>query len=372
MSSTRDIVIGSASRPRLRLRRALLATTAALSLGAQNAAWAVCSDGTTLPGGGYVVGQAPVQTAANWSANVFTAPAGSIFVPDNSVNELNDPAQAADRRRTQLGVRPGLDALQGDETLAARRRRGHRLDHPAEHRDRLRHPADHQGRPGRQPRRHPLQGEAITPTCDPTKLSAVGAPNPANTYFNQLGCSISHGVATTANNATTYLFVAGIKGGLFSIPLNNVFPTGTTPPVGSDAGKINGAQNYYSDIPEGQKLTNAAVSPDGMFAMATSIRRAQYVYACLNPLGDPGDPSTADQPELLRPAGRFGEVHAGRQQQPGGRSDHRLRPRQPAVLRRPAHRQQLRRQPGSSALNPVPSAWPQCTFNGVRRSDRAR
>ena len=78
---------------RLHWRRALLATTAALSLGAQNA-WAVCSDGTTMPTDGFVVGRDPqVLTAANWSANVFTAPAGSIFIPDTSVNEANDPTK---------------------------------------------------------------------------------------------------------------------------------------------------------------------------------------------------------------------------------------------------------------------------------------
>src|SRR4029077_12786628 len=86
----------------------------------------------------------------------------------------------------------------------------------------------------------PLQGETITPTCNPALLSTATVPNPANTYFNQLGCSISHGVANTANNATTYLFAAGIKGGLFAIALNNV----TNPRVGGDAGKINGVQNY--------------------------------------------------------------------------------------------------------------------------------
>jgi hypothetical protein len=42
---------------RLNWRRALLATTAALSLGAQNA-YAVGSDGTTLPNDGFVVGRA--------------------------------------------------------------------------------------------------------------------------------------------------------------------------------------------------------------------------------------------------------------------------------------------------------------------------
>ena len=38
-----------------------------------------------------------------------------------------------------------------------------------------------------------------------------------------------------------------------------------------------------------------------MFAMATSIRRAQHVYACLNPLGDPGDPSKPINPNFFVP-----------------------------------------------------------------------
>ena len=86
----------------------------------------------------------------------------------------------------------------------------------------------------------PYQGQAITPTCDPELLSdhraKVGAlasyvarhPTykgtavPVNSFFNQLGCSISHAVANTPQTATSYLFVSGIKGGLFSIALNNV------------------------------------------------------------------------------------------------------------------------------------------------------
>jgi hypothetical protein len=68
--------------------------------------------------------------------------------------------------------------------------------------------------------------------------------------------------------------------------------------TGGDAGKIIAVRypiglpppNYYSGIPEGQKLTNAAVSPDGMFAIATSSKRVPSIYACLNPLGNPGDP----------------------------------------------------------------------------------
>ena len=70
----------SGSRTRGRWRRTLLASTAALSL-MQNAAWAVCADGSTFPAAGYVVGGAH---AANWSPGTFTGTLGSVFVPDNS------------------------------------------------------------------------------------------------------------------------------------------------------------------------------------------------------------------------------------------------------------------------------------------------
>jgi hypothetical protein len=70
----------------------LLASSAALSL-VQNAAWATCSDGTTFPTGGFVIGSTQVPTAANWSQHVFTATAGSVFIPDTSVNEANDPTK---------------------------------------------------------------------------------------------------------------------------------------------------------------------------------------------------------------------------------------------------------------------------------------
>jgi hypothetical protein len=47
-----------------------------------------------LPNDGIVVGRNPeVVTAANWSHNTFTAPGGTVFVPDNSLNEVNDPVQ---------------------------------------------------------------------------------------------------------------------------------------------------------------------------------------------------------------------------------------------------------------------------------------
>src|ERR1700733_11816924 len=74
------------TKRRLNWRRALLATTAAISLG-QNAAWATCLDGTSFPAGGYQIGKAPVKVAANWSPNVFTSTEGSVFIPDISTND---------------------------------------------------------------------------------------------------------------------------------------------------------------------------------------------------------------------------------------------------------------------------------------------
>jgi hypothetical protein len=71
-----------------RWRRTLLASAAALSLGVQSTAWAVCSDGSVLPAGGFTIAFAP---ATDWTPNVFTGTTGSLFVPDTSVNEHNDP-----------------------------------------------------------------------------------------------------------------------------------------------------------------------------------------------------------------------------------------------------------------------------------------
>ena len=87
------------------------------------------------------------------------------------------------------------------------------------------------------------------------------------------------------------------QNGLVVVQLANV----ATPFIGGDAGKIVGPFDIYSDIPAGQKLTSAAVSPDGMFAIATSSRRVQSVFACLNPLGDPGDPSLPIDPNFSIP-----------------------------------------------------------------------
>jgi hypothetical protein len=84
--------------------------------------------------------------------------------------------------------------------------------------------------------------------------------------------------------ATTYLFAAGSTGGLFVVPLTNV----PNPVVGGSAGKIAIAIDWFGNIPLGQKLVSATVSPDGQFALATTfVNKLPTVFGCLNPLGDP-------------------------------------------------------------------------------------
>jgi hypothetical protein len=91
MSATRNVANPSAAdgttsgaRPRLHWRRALLATTPALSLGSQNA-YAICSDGSTLPPDGFVVGRdAQVKIAAN------CRPTSSPRPPARSLSSTND------------------------------------------------------------------------------------------------------------------------------------------------------------------------------------------------------------------------------------------------------------------------------------------
>src|ERR1700745_2635817 len=73
--------------------RKIVALTAAMTLLNYNFAFAVCSDGSTFPTGGYQVGVPPVQTASNWSPGIFTGTTGSIFVPDTSTFENNDPTK---------------------------------------------------------------------------------------------------------------------------------------------------------------------------------------------------------------------------------------------------------------------------------------
>jgi hypothetical protein len=282
-------MIRKAGRADLNRRtRRVIAAASAITLVSQNFAWAICADGSNFPPGGFINGSPQV---ANWSPGLFTGTAGSIFVPDNSTFENNDPGQpvtggghnwAFDQgtttcKETDIGPAGGTPtswAIPASNTITCLllpQISGFANGLPI-----IKAIAD-----------VPFQGMAITPTCNPALLSTATTPNPANTYFNQLGCSISQGVATTPQTATTFLFVTGIKGGLFSVPLTN-FPN---PVVGGPAGKVITGFNFYSAIPLGQKLTSGVVSPDGMFAMATSSKHLTSVFACLNPLGDPGDPS---------------------------------------------------------------------------------
>src|SRR5262249_31771024 len=70
--------------------RRVVACVTAFTFLSQSLAWAECADGTAFPAGGFVDGQPP---AVNWSPRIFTGTAGSIFVPDASVFEHNDPMQ---------------------------------------------------------------------------------------------------------------------------------------------------------------------------------------------------------------------------------------------------------------------------------------
>ena len=270
--------------------------TLALTLVMQNFAWAVCTDGSNLPAGGYVIGVPPVQQASNWSPHVFTGTTGSLWVPDTSVNEHNDPAKPLTGGGHNWVFDQGSTLCKVTDTGPAGKVATGWDIPPNNPTDCVVLPVIKGGRVTNLGD-IPYQGDVITPTCDPRLLSTDTVPNPSNTYFNQLGCSISHGIANTPATATSFLFVAGIKGGLFSIPLENV----GSPPVGGTAGKTVGPQNYYSQIPEATLLTNAAVSKDGQFAMVTSLRRDLRVWACLNPLGDPGDPSLPINPDFFSP-----------------------------------------------------------------------
>jgi len=269
--------------------RRVAAIVTAFTFLCQNFAWAVCADGSTFPPGGFTIGSPAV---VNWSAGTFTGTGGSIFVPDNSVFEHNSPGEPVTGGGHNWAFDQGATLCKAiDIGPAGGTPTGWTLP-PFNLADCIILPTPGPGAPD-----IPYQGEAITPSCNPALLSQPGAPNPANTRFNQLGCAISHGVATTPQSATTYMFVAGDRSGLFAVPLVNV----ATPVGGGDAGKIAGSPSLYSDISAGQKLTNAAVSPDGLFVIATSIRRLPLVWACLNPLGDPGDPSLPIDPNFSIP-----------------------------------------------------------------------
>ena len=164
----------------------------------------MCSDGGTLPASGFAAGVAP---AANWSPHVFTGTTGSLFIPDVSVNESNAATQpltggghnwvfdqgSALCKETDVGAANGATTAWAARPVFATDCvilpiiRGARVTGIGD---------------------LPVQGDVITPTCDPAILASG-----ANTAFNQLGCAISHGVATTAQTAASFLFVAGVKSG---------------------------------------------------------------------------------------------------------------------------------------------------------------
>ncbi len=339
-----------------RRARRVIAAASVITLVSQNFAWAVCADGTTFPPFGFVNNQAPVTS---WSPGVFTGTAGSIFVPDNSTVENNDPTQpvtggghnwAFDQgtttcKETDVGPAGGTPtswAIPASNTITCLllpQISGFANGLPI-----IKAIAD-----------VPFQGQAVTPTCNPALLSQPGIPNSNNTYFNQLGCSISQGAATTPQTATTFLFVTGIKGGLFSVPLANV----ASPVVGGPAGKVITGFNFYSAIPLGQKLTSGAVSPDGMFAIATSSKHQTSVFACLNPLGDPGDPSLPINPNFTIATNLVKCMSIGIN---GLNADF-------ATTFGPDNQPYFGGQRAVNTFNFTPggssaTAWPQCIFNG--------
>ncbi|MGA8198001.1 MAG: hypothetical protein WB902_32085, partial [Acetobacteraceae bacterium] len=261
-------------------------------------------DGTTFPPGGYQIGSKPVAVAANWSPNVFTSTEGSYFIPDISTTDQVTGAPtggghnwAFDQGSTLCKL--GDDGKKGGTTTTAW------ILPPNTSQDCIVLPIIKNGAVTNLGD-IPFQGSVVTPVCDPTKLSGfmlsptmtTPLPNPANTYANQLGCSIAafnnggKAVYTTAATAPSFMFVAGIKGGLFHYELDNNGPIGKT--VGSFS--------YYRDIPEGLKLMSGQVSPDGQFAFAVSNRRSQaQIWACIDPLGNPGDPAKPLNPGFFVP-----------------------------------------------------------------------
>jgi len=358
--------------------RRMVATATAFTFLCQNFSWAVCADGSTFPTGGFVP---PPSILGNWQIINADRAAGSIFVPDNSVFEHNDPAQPL----TGGGHNWLFD--QGS-TLCKQTDSGPAGGAPTAWLNPAALPVDCTflpiitGSSGNPPvpiiqavADVPYQGDAVTPTCDPTQYVGsnplVGPALPTNSYFNHLGCSISHGAATTPQTATTYMFVAGLKGGLFVMPLTNV----ANPVAGGEAGKTAGAVGWFGNIPLGQQLNIASVSPDGQFALATSLRRSSTVYGCYNPLGDPTrtNPITGVQSfPITGPVDpNFSVPHAntvpcmqvgnnGFTANVGGGLTTAFGPDSQPYFGGQLNVNSFNGNPGGS----VATAWPQCIFNG--------
>jgi len=354
-----------------RLRRVTAVAIASTFL-TQNFAWAICADGTSFPPGnqGFVFGvlQTKAPSLSNMSTNIFTATAGSVFLPDNSTFENNDPTNvstvaalgsgltgvpptavgghnwqfdqgsttckatstvtnnAIDATHPTGGATPAVIAGQSPTgwsippntttdcfvlpvaklqtvTIVTNTATG-QVTHTTSTGSACQSP------PGTFTNGVtlvtqvictvtfqnfgvvPLTSQGIIAPCNPALLpTAPLTPVPGNTLINQLGCSISQvdlGVITARDitTAPAYMATASIHGGLFIQRLD------VTPDVGiGDSGRTTGNLIYFADgvgIPNGTKLTNAMISPDGHFVIGTSIRRDPLVYTCNMPLGSPG------------------------------------------------------------------------------------
>jgi hypothetical protein len=270
--------------------RRVAATTTALTFILQNLAWAVCSDGTNFPPPGFTP-----ATATNWSPNSFTNTLGSVWVPDISVNEHNNGLEPLTLGGHNWVFDQGSATCKETDVGGAGGPTVSWAIPPVNFTDCMDLPI-FKNVGGQFIVQNfgdiPQRGSALTPTCDPTLLSTT-APNPNNTYLNQLGCSLvqlATGTvkATTPETATTYLFTSGVKAGLLAYQLNN-FPLSTP---GQEAGKINeGELIFYAQANPGQKFDSAVITPDGKYLLGGSSRSNDAVFACRNPLGDPGDPS---------------------------------------------------------------------------------
>jgi hypothetical protein len=250
------------------------------------------------------------------SVHIFTGTAGSVFVPDNSSFENNDPTQPSTIALNGSGM-TGVPPVavgghnwvfdQGSTTCK-------------ETSTVTNNPTTPPTIPGQAPSGWsippnttsdcfvlpvvktvngqivesnfgviPLQSQAIVFPCNPAALATAPlTPNPLNTRVNQIGCSIQQlftGAFTPADQSTgaAYMVTNSIMGGMFTQKLEN---TPNTAP--GDSGRTISELRYFNDIPDGTKLTNASVSPDGHYIISTSIRRNPNIWVCNMPFGDPG------------------------------------------------------------------------------------
>jgi len=302
-----------------RIRR-IAAVAVASTFLTQNFAWAVCSDGLPIAPGSAGYDMVTLNNIApalgNMTPHVFTATAGSVFIPDNSIFENNDPTQTSTVALNGAGLTNMPTTAVGGHNWV--------FDQGSttckEGSSSSSNPAPLPIIPGQAPAGWflppnttadcfvlpvvktingqivetnfgvvPLQSQAIVFTCDPTALATAPlTPNPLNTRVNQIGCSIQQlftGAFTAADQSTgpAYMVTNSIMGGMFTQKLENG-PAGQP----GDAGRTISELRYFNDIPDGTKLTNAAVSPDGHYIMSTSIRRNPNIWVCNMPFGDPG------------------------------------------------------------------------------------